>query len=110
MRGKQGSILGLLAYKVETVLDRATAPGLSNAENDIFPKLYVGIKFYPIMKSVLIQKTFTYLVSVYQISSIFDEIFLAHLSRRLRGELIVYRSSQRPSLRACVRLCSHFQT
>ena len=31
--------------------------------------------------------------------------FLAHLSRRLRGELIVYRSSRRPSVRACVRLC-----
>ena len=30
---------------------------------------------------------------------------LAHLSRRLRGELIVYRSSRRPSVRACVRLC-----
>ena len=26
--------------------------------------------------------------------------FLAHLSRRLRGELIVYRSSRRPSVRA----------
>ena len=30
--------------------------------------------------------------------------FLAHLSRRLRCELIVYRSSRRPSVRACVRL------
>ena len=30
-------------------------------------------------------------------------IFLAHLSRRLRGELIVYRSSRRPSVHACVR-------
>ena len=30
--------------------------------------------------------------------------FLAHLSRRLRGELIVYRSSRRPSVRACVRV------
>ena len=29
---------------------------------------------------------------------------LAHLSRRLRGELIVYQSSRRPSVRACVRL------
>ena len=28
--------------------------------------------------------------------------FLAHLSRRLRGELIVYRSSRRPSVRPCV--------
>ena len=35
----------------------------------------------------------------------FDKlVFLAHLSRRLRGELIVYRSgsSRRPSVRACV--------
>ena len=30
-------------------------------------------------------------------------VFLAHLSRRLIGELIVYRSSRRPSVRACVR-------
>ena len=29
--------------------------------------------------------------------------FLAHLSRRLIGELIVYRSSRRPSVRASVR-------
>ena len=29
--------------------------------------------------------------------------FLAHLSRRLIGELIVYRSSRRPSVRECVR-------
>ena len=29
--------------------------------------------------------------------------FLAHLSRRLIGELIVYRSSRRPSARECVR-------
>ena len=28
--------------------------------------------------------------------------FLAHLSRRLRGELIVYQSSRRPSVRALV--------
>ena len=28
---------------------------------------------------------------------------LAHLSRRLRGELIVYRSSRRPSVRATSR-------
>ena len=33
--------------------------------------------------------------------------FLAHLSRRLRGELIVYRSSRRPSVRPCVRGCVH---
>ena len=32
-------------------------------------------------------------------------IFLAHLSRRLIGELIVYRSSRRPSVRVCVRPC-----
>ena len=31
-------------------------------------------------------------------------VFLAHLSRRLRGELIVYRSSRRPSVRVCVRV------
>ena len=35
-------------------------------------------------------------------------VFLAHLSQRLRGELIVYPSSRRPSVRASV--CSHFQT
>ena len=29
-------------------------------------------------------------------------LLLAHLSRRLRGELIVYRSSRRPSVRASV--------
>ena len=34
-----------------------------------------------------------------------SEPFLAHLSRRLRGELIVYRSSRRPSVRPCVRAC-----
>ena len=33
-----------------------------------------------------------------------NDIFLAHLSRRLRGELIVYQSSRRPSVRPCVRL------
>ena len=32
-------------------------------------------------------------------------LLLAHLSRRLRGELIVYRSSRRPSVRACVGAC-----
>ena len=31
--------------------------------------------------------------------------FLAHLSRRLIGELIVYRSSRRPLVRACVCAC-----
>ena len=31
--------------------------------------------------------------------------FLAHLSRRLRGELIVYQSSRRPSVSECVRGC-----
>ena len=38
--------------------------------------------------------------------------FLAHLSQRLRGELVVYKSSQRPSGRACIcpSVCSHFQT
>ena len=38
-------------------------------------------------------------------SIIFIYMFLAHLSRRLRGELIVYRSSRRPCVRACV--CVH---
>ena len=33
--------------------------------------------------------------------------FLAHLSRRLMGELIVYRSSRRPSVRPLVRPCVH---
>ena len=33
--------------------------------------------------------------------------FLAHLSRRLRGELIVYRSSRRPSVGPLVRPCVH---
>ena len=33
----------------------------------------------------------------------FYQYFLAHLSRRLRDELIVYRSSRRPSVRLCVR-------
>ena len=39
-------------------------------------------------------------------------LFLAHLSRRLRGELIVYRSSRRLCVRAsvCPSVCSHFQT
>ena len=31
--------------------------------------------------------------------------FLAHLSRRLKGELIVYRSIRRPCVSASVRLC-----
>ena len=34
-------------------------------------------------------------------------IFLAHLSRRLIGELIVYRSSRCPSVRASVRPSVH---
>ena len=33
--------------------------------------------------------------------------FLAHLSQRLRGELIVYRSSRRPSVRASVYTFKH---
>ena len=39
---------------------------------------------------------------------LYSATFLAHLSRRLSGELIVYRSSRRPSVRASV--CPHFQT
>ena len=33
---------------------------------------------------------------------IFAPLFLAYLSQRLRGELIVYRSSRRPSVSGCV--------
>ena len=36
------------------------------------------------------------------------ELFLAHLSRRLKGELIVYRSIRRPCVRPSVG--KHFQT
>ena len=38
--------------------------------------------------------------------------FLAHLSRRLKGELIVYQSGRRLSVCLCVWLyvCGHFQT
>ena len=35
-------------------------------------------------------------------------VLLAHLSRRLKGELIVYQSSCR--LCVCVSVCKHFQT
>ena len=44
--------------------------------------------------------------------NIFSSIFLAHLSRRLKGELIVYRSIRRPWVRPSVRACvrKHFQT
>ena len=38
------------------------------------------------------------------------ELFLAHLSRRIIGELIVYRSSRRPSVRACVCVCASVNT
>ena len=38
----------------------------------------------------------------------FRVLFLAHLSRRLMGELIVYQSLRRPSVRLSVR--QHFQT
>ena len=31
-------------------------------------------------------------------------LLLAHLSRRLRGELIVYQSSRRPTVCVCVRV------
>ena len=37
----------------------------------------------------------------------FSALFLAHLSRRLRGELIVYRSSRRPLVRASVSPSVH---
>ena len=39
------------------------------------------------------------------IKSIIIVCFLAHLSRRLNGELIVYRSIRRPCVSASVRLC-----
>ena len=38
-----------------------------------------------------------------RVSVMFHFMFLAHLSRRLRSELIVYWSSRRPSVRASVR-------
>ena len=37
-----------------------------------------------------------------QIESLLNTLYLAHLSQRLKGELIVYRSSRRPSVRASV--------
>ena len=40
----------------------------------------------------------------------FKNLSLAHLSQRLRGELIVYRSSRRPSVRASVRASVHVFT
>ena len=36
-----------------------------------------------------------------------DLRFLAHLSRRLKGELIVYQSSRRPSVCASVNIFKH---
>ena len=48
-----------------------------------------------------------------QRGSNFEAFFLAHLSRRLMGELIVYQSLRRPSVRPSVRRPSvrqHFQT
>ena len=36
--------------------------------------------------------------------------FLAHLSRRLTGELIVYRGIRRPSIRRPSSVRQHFQT
>ena len=43
------------------------------------------------------------LQSINEDSSFSKMYFLAHLSRRLIGELIVYRSSRRPLVRVCVR-------
>ena len=37
-------------------------------------------------------------------------MFLAHLSRRLMGELIVYQSLRRPPVRRPSSVCQHFQT
>ena len=39
--------------------------------------------------------------------SLNEALFLAHLSRRLIGELIVYRSSRRPCVRASVHTSKH---
>ena len=42
-----------------------------------------------------------------------SQLFLAHLSRRLMGELIAYQSLRRPSVRPSVRrpsVCQHFRT
>ena len=47
------------------------------------------------------------------ITCMFCTMFLAHLSRRLMGELIVYQSLRRPSVRPSVvrpSVCQHFQT
>ena len=44
------------------------------------------------------------LVSIYRVE------FLAHLSRRLKGELIVYQSSCRLCVCVCLCVCKHFQT
>ena len=51
--------------------------------------------FFPIFSKLPI---YSYILSI-------SAIFLAHLSQRLRGQLIVYRSSRRPSVRACVGAC-----
>ena len=39
-----------------------------------------------------------------------SSVFLAHLSRRLMGELIVYQSLRRPSVRRLSSVRQHFQT
>ena len=44
---------------------------------------------------------------LYNVVSTLAPPFLAHLSRRLRGELIVYQSSQRPSVSPSVRASVH---
>ena len=52
---------------------------------------------------------FLFFLNTYYIESVLGSnippppTFLAHLSRRLIGELIVYRWSRRPSVRTCVR-------
>ena len=40
-----------------------------------------------------------------ELQPLFQFGFLAHLSQRLRGELIGWESSRRPSVRPCVRAC-----
>ena len=69
----------------------------------------------PTPKKMNFHKNFTFSVHIYPdlpppppYPTPPPNFFLAHLSRRLRGELIVYRSSRRPCVRLCVR--SHFQT
>ena len=51
-----------------------------------------------------------YKVIIQQILNFISENFLAHLSRRLMGELIVYQSLRRPSVVCCPSVRPQFQT